>query len=254
MRIGIVANTDEQVVRFLTVLSGQDVLWLAGTELAQDYNYPLYTDYAQAAMEIEVDLVLDGIGGADIPGAMVVREEAALFLLQSGKGQEPAAMLDAARQLSSATESIVSNLQVLENYTQKLSGASQELAYSSQTIVDDLERTGRILESITRIAKRSKIIGLNSAIEAARVGEQGRGFAVVAEEIKALADDSSQSVQDIKRILEGIQQQSSDLIQRTGTVQDVTQQQEEKTREISSLLQALKELGNHLHKLAEEPA
>ena len=120
------------------------------------------------------------------------------------------------------------------------------------SIAGDLERVGRILDAITRIAKRSKIIGLNSAIEAARVGEQGRGFAVVAEEIKNLADDSSRSVQDIEKILEGIHRSSADFAQRTGLVREVANLQQETTQEIAALLQALKELGGHLQLLAQE--
>jgi len=157
----------------------------------------------------------------------------------------------ASEQLTAGIEKVVTQLSVMSNYSRQFSEVGAQLDVASKGIIEDLGRTTRILDSITRIAKRSKIIGLNSAIEASRVGEQGRGFAVVAEEIKNLADDSSQSVRDIQKILTGIQRRSDEFAKRTSTVQDVSSLQQETTGQIISLVQALKELGDHLLQLAD---
>ena len=60
-------------------------------------------------------------------------------------------------------------------------------------------------ESIGSIASQTNLLALNAAIEAARAGEQGRGFAVVAEEVKKLAEESSNAVQTIKVMVEQIE-------------------------------------------------
>lgn len=64
---------------------------------------------------------------------------------------------------------------------------------------------GKILETIGMIGKRTNILALNASIEAARAGESGRGFAVVAQEVRRLAQHSSQAVRDIYRIIDQMQ-------------------------------------------------
>jgi methyl-accepting chemotaxis protein len=58
-----------------------------------------------------------------------------------------------------------------------------------------------LTEVIVQITKQIKLLALNASIEAARAGESGRGFAVVAEAIKKLAEESTDTVADIQRVI-----------------------------------------------------
>lgn len=72
-------------------------------------------------------------------------------------------------------------------------------------LTQQVERIGVILETISGIARQTNMLALNAAIEAARAGEQGRGFAVVAEEVRQLAEESSQAAGKIAQIIHEVQ-------------------------------------------------
>lgn len=74
--------------------------------------------------------------------------------------------------------------------------------------IDEVQKSSAEIKSfvdvISNIAEQTNLLSLNASIEAARVGEAGRGFAVVAEEIRKLADQSKESGNKIRDIVENI--------------------------------------------------
>ena len=89
--------------------------------------------------------------------------------------------------------------------TLKTESAVQQLAKQSQAI-------GSIVQAISAIADQTNLLALNASIEAARAGEHGRGFAVVADEIRKLAEESSKSADEIKKIVGSIQEGSNNTV------------------------------------------
>jgi len=63
-----------------------------------------------------------------------------------------------------------------------------------------VDKINVLTESILQITAQTNLLALNAAIEAARAGEAGKGFAVVAEEIRKLAEDSKDAVNEIQDV------------------------------------------------------
>lgn len=105
-------------------------------------------------------------------------------------------------QTSSKGETYVAELNEKSAQTVHITNVLAENINDVQTRSEDI---GSIVDTINAIAEQTNLLSLNASIEAARAGEHGRGFAVVAEEIRKLADQSMQAGNQIKEIVDNIQ-------------------------------------------------
>jgi len=92
----------------------------------------------------------------------------------------------------------VDEVQAIATTVAESSQVMQRLSESSKQI-------GSIVNVINDIADQTNLLALNAAIEAARAGEQGRGFAVVADEVRKLAEKTTQATSQINTMISSIQ-------------------------------------------------
>ncbi|BAC14943.1 methyl-accepting chemotaxis protein [Oceanobacillus iheyensis] len=171
-----------------------------------------------------------------------------------------------AEQSTDKSKSMLVTLQEGQRVVGQLVAGIQKLTNEQELSLKDvnhLKQNAKQVETIItlvgEIAEQTNLLALNASIEAARAGEHGKGFAVVAEEIRKLADQSAQAVQQISELIGAIQHDVTQVVEKINEnvqyAKEEAKQGEGTNRTIEEMADSITDVANEIetiHQLVDQ--
>ncbi len=105
-------------------------------------------------------------------------------------------------------------------------GSSNRIVVTSMSVLEEkATAVESVISLISNIAEQTDMLSLNASIEAARAGDAGRGFSVVAEEIRRLADQTQEAVEDIQKIILELGRETQNTTRSVNQMVEISDQQ-----------------------------
>ncbi|WP_096439987.1 methyl-accepting chemotaxis protein [Alteribacter populi] len=138
------------------------------------------------------------------------------------KNQEMGTFSKEANQLS---KDGLSQVEALKTKTNESNTVIRSVNDVISSLIGKVKEIEDVIDTINSISDQTNLLALNASIEAARAGEHGKGFAVVAEEVRKLAEQSSQATEQVRHTIVGIQDETNNASEEMDRTNKISQEQ-----------------------------
>ncbi|HEY3426049.1 MAG TPA: methyl-accepting chemotaxis protein [Negativicutes bacterium] len=214
-QLSAVINMTVQNLRSIvgTVQSNAQLISLSSEELSAS------TDEVGRAVSQVAQTAGEVAKSAEETGRMMqnaASRTAELSELSGAVSQEMQALNQNAQAIGTAAEKGQTAIHRATEVIQSIADTTQTNAGLASNLNTKSQQVREIVKMINAIAGQTNLLALNAAIEAARAGEHGRGFAVVAEEVRKLAEQSSQASAQIGAIIHDMLNDIDKVVSESG--------------------------------------
>jgi len=193
---------------------------------------------------------------------------AAVHSIHTGSREIASATDDLANSTEASAASIHSTVATMSSTTEALRQTATQADEASRTMeltredavqgrqiltdtisaINDIERSageiGKIIDVIESIALQTNLLALNAGVEAARAGDSGKGFAVVANEVRALAQRSTEAARDISALISTSSQQVESGVRLAGESGEALERIVNRISSATSLVHGISDAAN----------
>ncbi len=149
-------------------------------------------------------------------------------------------------QMKESCEAAMDALNRLIEQSSEVQNSVRDIGQTIDSTNDSAKEISKFSQAITEIASQTNLLSLNASIEAARAGDAGKGFAVVATEIGQLAVQSSNSAEEIKKIVEKLVADSEASVEVMQRLNESFEQQEQQLGDTKTNMQSMAENVVHV--------
>ncbi|WP_058303613.1 methyl-accepting chemotaxis protein [Gorillibacterium timonense] len=141
---------------------------------------------------------------------------------------------------------LVDMVQNVAAQSEELSATTAQILENSRKTVEESKQVNKVAGFIREISDQTNLLGLNAAIEAARVGEQGAGFGVVAAEVRKLSVNTKEATKTIDESLSLVQRSIRQMEQEIEAIAASSYAQAELVTEFSNVIERLNETSSEM--------
>jgi len=153
--------------------------------------------------------------------------------------------------MNGITQQLVDMVQTVAAHAEELTATSENIMSNTRQTVENSSEITKTVGFIQEISNQTNLLGLNAAIEAARVGEAGAGFGVVAAEVRKLSVSTKDASANIAATLRSVQESILQLERDFEQIAQSSQEQAVLVTDFMNVIEQLNESNNNMKSFIE---